>query len=578
MVIKGVTISEPRQIKTEDEYKMKVSALQKARYAYSPKLPAVLQQDIHTIAPASGEPAEPAADKEALKALFPHTYGMPAISFVPGKSEEISRRRNVGVILSGGQAPGGHNVIAGLFDALKRANPESKLFGFKGGPSGILNNDAVEITEEYLDPFRNTGGFDIIGSGRTKLESEDQFAVCAEVCRKRDITALVVIGGDDSNTNAAVLAEYFAAANSGISVIGAPKTIDGDLKNAAIEVSFGFDTATKTYAELIGNIARDANSAKKYWHFIKLMGRSASHIALECALQTQPNITLISEEVEENQTTLNDIVEYICSVIADRGNRGLNFGLVLVPEGLIEFIPEIKILISELNDLMAGHTEEFSQLKDFTEEAAWIAAHLTAESKSAFTSLPEAIQRQLLMDRDPHGNVQVSRIETEKLLIEMVDNRLKEWKTIGSFSGSFSYQNHFFGYEGRCAFPSNFDADYCYSLGYNAYLLLGSGLTGYISSIVNLAAPAGEWKAGGIPVTMMMNLEQRHGSKKPVIKKALVELDGEPFKVLAANRETWAKETCYTFPGAIQYYGPAEVCDQPTLTLTLEQQKGHAML
>jgi diphosphate-dependent phosphofructokinase len=551
---------------------MKISPLQKARYDYNPKLPQILRQEIHSIIPVFGNIAEPEVDREELKGIFPNTYGKPTIGFTNGKNEIISKKRNVGVILSGGQAPGGHNVIAGLFDAIKNANPESKLFGFRGGPSGILENDAAEITSEFLDPFRNSGGFDIIGSGRTKLETEEQFAICVEVCKKREISSLVVIGGDDSNTNAAVLAEYFAANNSGISVIGAPKTIDGDLKNEAIEVSFGFDTATKTYSELIGNIARDANSAKKYWHFIKLMGRSASHIALECALQTQPNIALISEEIEENQTTLKEIVEDIAKIVVERSRQGNNFGLALVPEGLIEFIPEMKILISELNDLMAEHSAHFSTLNTFETQAEWINANLTKDSSYAFSSLPNDIQRQLLMDRDPHGNVQVSRIETEKLLIEMVENRLKEWKNEGTFNGKFSAQHHFFGYEGRCAFPSNFDADYCYSLGYNAFMLIASEITGYISSISNLSAPAVEWKAGGIPVTMMMNLEQRHGSMKPVIKKALVELDGNPFKEFAENRKIWALETRYTFPGAIQYYGPAEVCDQPTITLSLEQQ------
>jgi len=551
---------------------MKISPLQKARYDYNPKLPTILRQEIHSIIPVFGNIAEPESDRKALKEIFPNTYGKPVIGFTNGINETISEKRNIGVILSGGQAPGGHNVIAGLFDAIKNANPESKLFGFRGGPSGILENDAVEITSEFLDPFRNTGGFDIIGSGRTKLETEEQFAICVDICKEREISSLVVIGGDDSNTNAAVLAEYFAANNSGISVVGAPKTIDGDLKNEAIEVSFGFDTATKTYSELIGNIARDANSAKKYWHFIKLMGRSASHIALECALQTRPNIALISEEIEAKQTTLKEIVEDIAAIVAVRSRQGDDFGLVLVPEGLIEFIPEMKILISELNDLMAEHSAHFITLNTFETQAEWINANLTRDSSYVFSSLPNNIQRQLLMDRDPHGNVQVSRIETEKLLIEMVENRLKEWRNEGTFSGKFSAQHHFFGYEGRCAFPSNFDADYCYSLGYNAFMLIASGITGYISSISNLSAPADEWKAGGIPVTMMMNLEQRHGSLKPVIKKALVELDGKPFNEFAENRKAWALKTSYTFPGAIQYYGPADVCDQPTITLALEQQ------
>ncbi len=551
---------------------MHYSPLQKARYGYQPKLPKVLREKIDTIVPVFGEKTASVTDQAQLNELFPGTYGMPMVSFETGANETIGKKINIGVILSGGQAPGGHNVIAGLYDAIKNANPESKLIGFKGGPSGILDADTIEITGEYMDKYRNTGGFDIIGSGRTKLESEEQFAICEKVCKDLEIEAFIIIGGDDSNTNAAVLAEYFKSRNSGIAVIGAPKTIDGDLKNETIEVSFGFDTATKTYSELIGNIERDANSAKKYWHFIKLMGRSASHIALECALQTQPTATLISEEVAENSTTLSEIVDDLVKKIVYRANNGENFGVVLVPEGLIEFIPEMKALIAELNDLMAEHVDFFQTLNTFESQGEWINKNLSKDSSYAFSSLPNNIQRQLLMDRDPHGNVQVSRIETEKLLIEMVELRLKELKSAGTYTGSFSSQSHFFGYEGRCAFPSNFDSDYCYSLGYNAFLLIASGLTGYLSSISNLSAPADEWIAGGVPVTMMMNLEQRHGEQKPVIKKALVELDGKPFMTLAANRETWYKTTSFTYPGAIQYYGPAEVCNQPTITLTLEQE------
>lgn len=552
------------------ESRMHYSPLQKARYEYKPKLPKVLRNPIETIVPIFGEKTESATDQEDLRKLFPNTYGMPKVSFTTGTNDTIGKRRNIGVILSGGQAPGGHNVISGLFDAVKKANPESKVFGFLGGPSGILENAAIELTEEYIREYRNTGGFDIIGSGRTKLETEEQFAVCERVCKEREIDAILIIGGDDSNTNAAVLAEYFKQNGSEIAVLGAPKTIDGDLKNEAIEVSFGFDTATKTYSELIGNIERDANSAKKYWHFIKLMGRSASHIALECALQTQPTAALISEEIEANRTTLNEIVEDLVEKVIYRSNNGENFGVVLVPEGLIEFIPEMKVLIAELNDLMAEHAEYFQTLTTFEDQSEWINKHLSKDSSYVFSSLPNNIQRQLLMDRDPHGNVQVSRIETETLLIEMIESRLKELKAEGKFNGKFSSQHHFFGYEGRCAFPSNFDADYCYSLGFNAFMLIASGLTGYISSITNLSAPADEWKAGGIPVTMMMNLEQRHGELKPVIKKALVELDGRPFKEFASKRDAWYKTTSFTYPGAIQYYGPDAVCNQPTVTLTLE--------
>jgi pyrophosphate--fructose-6-phosphate 1-phosphotransferase len=551
---------------------MQYSPLQKARYEYKPKLPKILQQDIASIEAVFGEHTEAASDQDALKELFPNTYGMPRVSFTGGSGTDMSGKLTVGVVLSGGQAPGGHNVITGLFDALKAANPDSRLLGFLGGPSGLLEDKFLEITPEIADAYRNTGGFDIIGSGRTKLETEQQFAVCEQVCKKHGVNAILVIGGDDSNTNAAVLAEYFQKTESGIAVIGAPKTIDGDLKNEAIEVSFGFDTATKTYAELIGNIERDAFSAKKYWHFIKLMGRSASHIALEAALQTQPTAAIISEEVAENRTTLRQIVDELVEMVVYREKNGESFGVVLVPEGLIEFIPEMKVLISEINDLLAENEDYFSTLHTFEDQSEWINTKLSKDSSYVFSSLPNNIQRQLLMDRDPHGNVQVSRIETEKLLVEMVEDRLSEMKANGSYSGKFSTQTHFFGYEGRCAFPSNFDADYCYSIGYNAFLLIASGLTGYISSITNLSKPADEWKAGGVPITMMMNMEQRHGALKPVIKKALVELDGKPFRTFADNRETWYKQTSFTYPGAIQYYGPDEVCNQPTITLKLEHE------
>ncbi len=549
---------------------MKYSPLQQQRYRYKPKLPKILQEEIHSIVPVFGEKTESETDQQELKKIFPHTYGKPVVSFAQGSNQEMSRKRNIGAVLSGGQAPGGHNVISGIFDALREANPESKLFGFLGGPSGILDDKLLELTPEIIDEYRNTGGFDIIGSGRTKIETKEQYDRCAEVCRKHSIDSLVIIGGDDSNTNAALLAEYFLQHDAGISVIGVPKTIDGDLKNQYIETSFGFDTATKTYSELIGNIQRDSHSARKYWHFIKLMGRSASHICLECALQTQPNIALISEEVARKKQTLHQIVEEISQVIAARSKAGKNYGVVLVPEGLIEFIPEMGSLIGELNDLLARRSDEFAASED---TVGWVAQALAGDLKETFSSLPRDIQLQLLMDRDPHGNVQVSRIETEKLLILMVEKRLQDMKQQGEFTGSFSSQNHFFGYEGRCAFPSNFDADYCYSLGYNAFMLISAGLTGYISSVTNLASPADEWKAGGIPITMMMNLEQRHGTKKPVIKKALVELEGAPFATFAAQRETWASETSFVFPGAIQYFGPPEVCDQPTATLKLEHQQ-----
>ncbi|MGD1819419.1 MAG: diphosphate--fructose-6-phosphate 1-phosphotransferase [Pleomorphochaeta sp.] len=552
---------------------MNLSPLQKARYEYQPKLPSILREAIDQVVPVKGAPTSSNSDQEQIKALFPNTYGLNKISFEKGKNDDIKKQINVGVILSGGQAPGGHNVISGLFDAIKKANPESKLYGFKGGPSGIIEDDTMELTSDYLDDFRNTGGFDIIGSGRTKLETEEQFEKARVTCEKYGISAVVIIGGDDSNTNAAVLAEYFLAKKANIQVIGCPKTIDGDLKNDEIEISFGFDTATKTYSELIGNIERDANSAKKYWHFIKVMGRSASHIALECALETQPNVCLVSEEIEKNETSLAGVVDYISNIIAARGNKGLNFGVIIIPEGLVEFIPEVKALINELNDLLAKKADEYAKFETSEDQIKFILANVSEASAQVFSILPPSIQLQLLMDRDPHGNVQVSRIETDKLLIEMVAKQLSQMKAEGKYTGKFSAQNHFFGYEGRCAFPSNFDADYCYSLGFNAFMLIASGLSGYLSSVKNLSAPASQWIAGGIPITMMMNMEQRHGEQKPVIKKALVELDGAPFKYFEKNRETWAIDTCFTFPGAIQYYGPESVCDITTRTLALEQEK-----
>jgi diphosphate-dependent phosphofructokinase len=549
---------------------MKISALQKARYEYSPKLPTVLRGEIDAVVPVYGKPTDAQSDQEALKALFPNTYGLPKVSFEKGHNDKIGAKLNVGVILSGGQAPGGHNVICGLYDALKKANKDSQLYGFMGGPSGILEDKYIIMTDELINEYRNTGGFDIIGSGRTKLETKEQFAVCTQVCHKHGLNAIVIIGGDDSNTNAAVLAEYFRAQGEPVCVVGCPKTIDGDLKNESIETSFGFDTACKTYSELIGNIERDANSARKYWHFIRLMGRSASHIALECALQTQPNICLIGEEVAAKNQSVEDITNYIANIVAKRAEKGMNFGVCLVPEGLIEFVPSLKVLISEINDLLAKTEAEFNKLETSSQKICFVEDKLSAQSKAVFDSLPVEIKAQLLADRDPHGNVQVSKIETEKLLIQTVDAKLKQMKKDGTYVGKFATQNHFFGYEGRCAFPSNFDADYCYSLGYNAFFLISANLTGYLSSVTNLSKPATQWAAGGIPITMMMNLEQRHGEKKPVIKKALVELDGKPFKYFEEHREQWALETSFTFPGAIQYFGPASVCDQTTMTLALE--------
>ena len=548
---------------------MTKSALQIARAAYQPKLPKALRGHVKV---QEGAATQSVADQEEIKRLFPNTYGMPLIKFEAADEAAQCPAMNVGVILSGGQAPGGHNVISGLFDGVKRIHPESKLYGFLMGPGGLVDHKYIELTADIIDEYRNTGGFDIIGSGRTKLEKEDQFEKGYEILKELGIKALVIIGGDDSNTNACVLAEYYAAKNYGVQVIGCPKTIDGDLKNEMIETSFGFDTAVKTYSEVIGNIERDCNSARKYWHFIKLMGRSASHIALECALQTQPNVCIVSEEVEAKDQSLDDIVTYIAQVVADRAAAGNNFGTVLIPEGLIEFIPAMKRLIAELNDFLAANAEEFAQV-DKAEQRNYIISKLTPENAAIYASLPEGVARQLSLDRDPHGNVQVSLIETEKLLSEMVGNKLAEWKKEGKYVGKFAAQHHFFGYEGRCAAPSNFDADYCYSLGFAAAALIANGKTGYMSSIRNLTAPAEEWISGGVPITMMMNMERRHGEMKPVIQKALVRLDGAPFQAFAAQREQWAKETCYTYPGPIQYFGPTEVCDQPTKTLQLEHQK-----
>lgn len=548
---------------------MTKSALQIARAAYQPKLPKALKGFVQV---KEGAATQSVADQEAIKELFPNTYGMPLIQFVESASEKSFSPVNVGVILSGGQAPGGHNVISGLFDGIKKLNADSKLYGFILGPGGLVDHNYMELTADIIDEYRNTGGFDIIGSGRTKLEKEEQFDKGYEILKQLGIKALVIIGGDDSNTNACVLAEYYAAKKYGVQVIGCPKTIDGDLKNEMIETSFGFDTACKVYSEVIGNIQRDCNSARKYWHFIKLMGRSASHIALECALQVQPNVCIVSEEVEANDMSLDDVVTYIAQIVANRAAQGNNFGTVLIPEGLIEFIPAMKRLISELNDFLAANAEEFSHIKK-SHQRDYIISKLSKANADIYASLPEGVARQLTLDRDPHGNVQVSLIETEKLLSEMVATKLAQWKAEGKFVGKFASQHHFFGYEGRCAAPSNYDADYCYSLGYTASMLIADGKTGYMSSVRNTTAPADQWIAGGVPITMMMNMERRHGEMKPVIQKALVKLDGAPFKAFVAQRDKWAIETAYVYPGPIQYFGPTEVCDQPTKTLQLEQAK-----
>lgn len=553
---------------------MNISSLQKARYEYTPKLPGMLRNGIADICVKEGGETQSVADQEKIKALFPNTYGKKEITFQKGQNTSEAKKQIVGVILSGGQAPGGHNVICGLYDALKATNKENELYGFKGGPSGLIEDDYLVFDDEYINEFRNTGGFDIIGSGRTKLETNEQFAVVAEVCKKHGITAVVIIGGDDSNTNAAVLAEYFAANNTGVQVIGCPKTIDGDLKNEDIECSFGFDTATKTYSEIIGNIERDANSAKKYWHFVKVMGRSASHVALECALKTQPNICLVSEEVAAKKMSLSQIADYIADSVEKRAAKGMNFGVAIIPEGVVEFVPEFSVLIHEINELLAGSkADDFNALPTWKEKYAFIENGLTKESMEVFAILPEAIQQQLFLERDPHGNVQVSLIESEKLFSALVKDKLDARKAAGTYTGKFNALHHFLGYEGRCAFPSNFDADYCYSLGYNAFMLIQYGYNGYLSKVSNLSQPANEWVAGGMPITKMMNIERRHGEDKPVIKKALVELEGAPFKFFEAHREEWAVETCFVYPGAIQYYGPTEVCDITTVTLALEQAK-----
>jgi diphosphate--fructose-6-phosphate 1-phosphotransferase len=548
---------------------MAKSALQEARSKYAPKLPAALEGAVKV---RLGEATKSVSDQDAIQSLFPNTYGLPKLTFEASSEAVEAKPLNAGVILSGGQAPGGHNVIAGIFDGIKKIHPDSRLYGFLMGPDGLVKHNYIELTSQIIDEYRNTGGFDIIGSGRTKLEEKEQFDKGLEVLKKLDIRALVIIGGDDSNTNAAVLAEYYKAIGAPVQVIGCPKTIDGDLKNEQIETSFGFDTATKVYAEVIGNIQRDCNSARKYWHFIKLMGRSASHIALECALQVRPNVAIISEEVEAKNLTLDDVVTSIAEVVAERAKNGENFGTVLIPEGLIEFVPAMKALIAELNDFLAHHEGEFRAVAS-EDQRAFIIEKLSKANSDLYASLPTTVARQLTLDRDPHGNVQVSLIETEKLLAEMVGTKLAEWKKDGRFVGKFAPLTHFFGYEGRCAMPSNFDADYCYALGRTAACLIAAGVTGYMSSVQNLTAPAKEWIAGGIPTTMMMNMERRHGEMKPVIQKALVDLNGKPFAFFAAHRAEWAKTTSFTYPGPIQFYGPAELCDQPSRTLALEQGK-----
>ena len=543
-----------------------LSALQLARRAYMPKLPKGLHGAIEVIEEGA---TEPAANKDELKSLFPNTYGLPILKFVEGNEKKNIPAVNVGILLSGGPAPGGHNVISGLYDGLKAFNKDCRLYGFILGPSGLIDHQYMELTGDIIDEYRNTGGFDMIGTGRTKLETAEQFERGLDIMKELGIKALVIVGGDDSNTNAATLAEYYMAKNAGIQVIGCPKTIDGDLKNEMIEISFGFDTACKIYSEIIGNIQCDCNSTRKYWHFIKLMGRSASHIALECALQTQPTIAIISEEVEAKNMTLDDLVTYIARIVAERSAAGMDYGTVLVPEGLIEFIPAMKKLIAELNELLAG-SQEFAMIKR-SAQRSWVISKLSSENAAIYASLPERFASQLTLDRDPHGNVQVSRIETEILLSSMVGIKLGKWKEEGKYVGKFAVQHHFLGYEGRCGFPSNFDADYCYSLGYTASRLVASGKSGYMATVRNLIASAEEWIACGVPLSMMLNIEHRKGKDCPVIRKALVDLDGKPFKTLASQREEWAKGNAFVYPGPVQYFGPSEICDQPSKTLVLER-------
>lgn len=552
---------------------MDFSSLQKARYGYQPKLPAILAKKLSQIGVKTGDKTTSVGDSDHISQMFPHTYGVPVLTFHDDAPSQkmTTEPLHIGILLSGGQAPGGHNVISGLFDSMKKVNPNSRLYGFLGGPQGLIEGKYKELDEKIIDQYRNTGGFDMIQSGRTKLEGLEIFEKARKNCEKLKLDALVIIGGDDSNTNAAVLAEYFLAQGIKTQVIGCPKTIDGDLKNDLVEISFGFDTACRTYSELIGNIARDACSAQKYWHFIRLMGRSASHITLECALQTHPNISIISEEIADKNMTINQIVDMIVQSVLIRSKEGLNFGIVLVPEGLIEFIPEINVLISELNLLMSHKEDELSKLKTIPEKVAFISKNLSSPVQKTYDSLPFDICEQLILDRDPHGNIQVSAIETEKMLIGLVAERLEALKKKGSYKGKFSALGHFFGYEGRSAFPSNFDADYCYTLGYTAFALIAHGYTGYMSTARNVHRSSEDWEVGGVPLTMMMNIENRHGKQKPVIRKALVNLEGKPFKEFCKQRDNWAKQTAFIFPGAIQYYGPREVCDCPPLTLQIEK-------
>lgn len=605
---------------------MTLSPLHRARYAYIPCYPAILNEPLESIelqaettvpsgtqaekmraAPykntslkpspqeaAHGTPAQDAAHQAEIASLFPHTYGMPIVHLIKGKSTINNKPLRAAALFSGGQAPGGHNVIAGLYDALKKAHPDSVLYGFLGGPDGLLTGNAMEITSGIIAQYSNTGGFDMIGTGRTKIETPEQVAAAIKTVQQLALDAVVIIGGDDSNTNAAVLAEYFVQHRVSTQIIGVPKTIDGDLRYkhtgcssipcahpdtssgspntscARIETSFGFDTATKIYADLIGTIARDTSSSKKHWHFIKLMGRYASHITLECALRTQPNVSLIAEEIADKNMTLQQVAHLITDAVVKRAAHGESFGIVLIPEGIIEFIPEIKTLIRELNAAIEQYPTAFAALSAFDKKRAWLGEHISTESAQVLCSIPEDIVKELLMDRDEHGNLQVSRIETEHLLVGLVKKQLAELKAAGVYKGKFSAQTHFFGYEGRSEFPSNFDANYCYALGRTCCVLIANRLTGYMTSVYNLAAPPAEWQPCGIPLTKLMDMEVRAGKPKPVIKKAIVDLNAQPFKTFAAHRDRWAVETTYIFPGPIQYFGSAELCDECPKSLLLE--------
>ncbi|WP_040235710.1 diphosphate--fructose-6-phosphate 1-phosphotransferase [Borrelia crocidurae] len=550
-----------------------ISILQKERYKYVPRLPKILTNDFQNISVVFGDKTDALGNKDELREVFENTYGLPVVNFIQGSSNvDFTKILNVGIILSGGPAPGGHNVVAGIFDAIKKSNSNSKIFGFKGGPAGLLDDKKIEITQDLIDAYKNTGGFDIVSSGRTKIETYVQYEQVLSVVLKNNLNALIIIGGDDSNTNAALLAEFFKKKHHDIQVIGVPKTIDADLRNEHIQISFGFDSATKTYSEMVGNLCRDAMSAGKYWHFIKIMGRSASHVALECALKTHPNICIISEEVLAKNKTLSEIVEDIAFVVIKRSLKGYNFGVIIIPEGVIEFIPEVKSLMIELCSIFDSNEEEFKGL-DVEDIRKVFISKLSEYMKKVYVSLPLFIQIELVnsvLERDPHGNFHVSRVPTEKLFMEMVSVRLEELRNLGEYSGKFSPIDHFFGYEGRSVTPSNFDSDYCYSLGYNAALLVLNGFTGYMSTIKNLNKNSTEWIAGGVPITMMMNMEERYGVLKPVIKKALVDLNGAPFNEFVKHREQWAINNLYVFPGPIQYFGASELVDEITLTLKLE--------